>query len=129
MKPVQFANSRKNCPDPLAVTVTKTTVRFRITGEFAKECGIKGKELYSAFYDDASGQIGLLPDPDNKTGESRKWHGEAKGGATRHIEFPRTDLFARIWSKPAKVSGLKLNPKRKPGTILFFVPDSKGGQA
>lgn len=109
---------------PLAVAAERNRVRFRASKELVEECDLKPGLLSSVYYDDKAGQLAIMSDPTNKTGEARKWRACGPRSSSLIIEFPRTDLFERLWPEKKGMEGLELNEKRRPGTILFFVPES-----
>lgn len=126
MKFVEFESARRCCPAALAVTAQKTRVVFRADKALAAECKLQKGDLYSVAHDAETGRLALLPDPTNKSGNASKWI--PVGSGTRcsfRIDFPRKDLFARLWPKEAGIAALLLDEKRKPGVILFHSPEGK----
>ena len=133
--PVQFDSARKVCPLPLAVTVERTHVKFRISKDLVAEGKISLGDLYSIYYDDGASLFAIVGDPENKSGNAKKFlASSSKKNASKqalNISFPRTDLLARIWKKEAKITGIPLFEKRGPGKIVFYAPggniENKGG--
>lgn len=127
-KPVTFESSKKTCPLPFAVTISKRDVTFRLNSQLVSECKLKAGLLMSLFYDDLASLFALVEDPENKHGEARKLHSSSsktKKPTSLTIAFPRTDLLKRIWAKEAIISGLPLFEKRAHGKIVFHAPTGK----
>lgn len=129
-KPVSFASAKKCCMSPLAVSVGRNDVSFRLASDLVNECKIGTDDLFALCHDSDAGLFALVADPKNETGEARKMRvvGGAKGGKlgrTLKVTFPRTDLLAQIWEDKAPITGLKLFDRRGPGKLVFHAPSKE----
>ena len=120
---VKLDAPQRICSSPLAVTVRKTTVQFRLDKDLAKECNAKRGTLYALGYDDKAGLVALVEDPQNQSGYAVKALGGDKRSQRVTLTFPRVDLLARIFPEGGPIRPLALFAKRAPGKIVFHVPE------
>lgn len=126
-KPVNFDSVKKVCPLPLAITVDKTNVKFRLLHTFVTECKAKRDDLFSLYYEPEENLFAIVPDQENKSGNAKRLLG-SKLKANKHsmsITFPKVDIIKKTWTKEASITGIPLFEKRGIGKIVFRAPINK----